>query len=313
MLFKKKIDNAFKSMFGHRLSENQPGLYFFKWYELEGLKRDDFSFSNGFGETIRGGLYYTDSYSYKDTLVIFSHGYGGGHISYIKEIYHIAKQGFKVLALDAAGCNESDGDGLRGFNQQSSDTFDLISYLKSNDEYKDLKLDLVGHSMGGYTSLNLLNYVDGIHKVVALAAPISFKHMEGPIVTSLISKEANRLENAVLPGWDKCNALDGAKKASNTKILYIQSLDDAVVKWKHSGKVFSKVKNPNFSTAFVNGAGHQTCFTKEAAINFKEYMEKMKKCASVDELNALCESADWNAICDHDPKTLSLITDFLAD
>ncbi len=312
MFFKDKVDKAYKAMFGYRLDAD-PGLYYFDWRDLDGMKRDDFSFTNRFNEILRGGLYHLDNCEHKDTLVIFSHGYGGGHNSYIKEIYHIVKAGYRVLAIDAAGCIESEGTGLRGFNQQTSDTIDLLSYLKSLDEYKDLKIDLVGHSMGGYTSLNILNYVDGINKVVSLAGPVSFKHMEGPLVTFFISKEADRLEAETLPGFGKYTALDGAKKKGGTKILFIQSKDDPVVKWKYSGKIFAKVKNPNLSTIFIDGAGHQTCFTKEAAIHFNEFLVKYKKCKTLEEKLALKEVSDWNAICDHDVNTMSLITDFLKD
>ncbi len=312
MSIKEKFDKAYKSMFGFRL-DKQPGLYYIAWQDLEGLHRDDFSFVNRFGETLRGGFYYTDNYSKKDALVIFSHGYGGGHISYIKEIYRIAQAGFRILAIDAAGCVESDGVALRGFNQQSSDIFDLISYLKTKDEYKNLKFDLVGHSMGGYTSLNLLNYIDGIHKVVALASPIAATCIYGNFAYRLMKKEMERLEEESVPGWNKFNALDGAKKITDTKIRYIQSLDDSVIKWKYSGKVFSKVKNPNFECIWVNGVDHQTCFTKDAAAKLKEYINKLSKCKTKEEAVALKESSDWNAICDHDPKTMSLITDFLND
>ncbi len=312
MSTKEKVDKAYKGMFGFRL-DKQPGLYYFSWKDLEGLHRDDFSFANRFGETLRGGFYYCDNYSKKDTLVVFSHGYGGGHISYIKEIYHIAQAGFRVLAIDTAGCVESDGEALRGFNQQSSDTYDLISYLKSQDEHKDLKLDLVGHSMGGYTSLNLLNYIDGIHKVVALASPISASQIYGNLACRPIRKELEKLEEEAIPGWNKYNALDGAKKISGTKILFMQSLDDSVIKWKYSGKVFSKIKNPNFEYKWVDGVDHQTCFTKDAALRLKEYLNQLAKCRSIEEAITLKESSDWNAICDHDSKTMSLITDFLKD
>ena len=95
--------------------------------------------------------FYYDKYQ-EDKIVLFLHGLECGHAAYMGEINELAKRGFKVLTLDYTGCGESEGKYLGSFNKPTSDALELLDYLKI-----DKPIIPIGHSMGGFTTLNLMN------------------------------------------------------------------------------------------------------------------------------------------------------------
>ena len=55
------------------------------------LKRTPLTIKNKFGDDIQCYFYFHEDYKIRRDLIIFSHGYGGGHAEYLKEIYALAK------------------------------------------------------------------------------------------------------------------------------------------------------------------------------------------------------------------------------
>ena len=110
---------------------------------------------------------------------------GVGHRPYMKEIEMLAKHGYLVFSYDKTGCATSEGSGMGGFGQALSDSNDVVNYLKSLKELNNYKLYVVGHSMGGYASLNVINFHQDIVKVVAISPMISVKHMHNQLFSGL--------------------------------------------------------------------------------------------------------------------------------
>ncbi len=97
-------------------------------------------------------------------LLVFAHGIGAGHESYIQEILWMVDHGWRVFAYDATGCCTSEGKGTRGLVQSALDLHAALSYIEGMEEFKSAPICLMGHSWGGYATAAVLGFS---HKVTA--------------------------------------------------------------------------------------------------------------------------------------------------
>ena len=108
-------------------------VFYFSAKDFEGMSATPFSFKSNEGAMLKGYFYSYDGYD-TSRLVVFDHGYGGGHRAYMKEIERLCRAGFRVFSYDHTGCMESEGESTRGFAQSLSDLDACISALKSSGE-----------------------------------------------------------------------------------------------------------------------------------------------------------------------------------
>lgn len=135
-------------IFGKRCEKN-PDVKYFEVSDFPGLEKSPVSFTSG-KNTLRGGIYSYPLQRYRG-LVIFSHGMWGGHINYMTEIEHFAKNGFRVLGYDSTGTMESDGKNTVGMHRGGLDLISCIKYVESDCELAGMKRILVGHSWGAFS------------------------------------------------------------------------------------------------------------------------------------------------------------------
>ena len=107
---------AFTKMFGRRYDGN-PYVHYFTVEDFEGLRAQPFSFYSD-GSKLNGYIYRSDLWQGPSKgLIVFSHGFGAGHLAYTTEINYFARNGYKILAFDNTGCVKSEGDSIKGFDQ----------------------------------------------------------------------------------------------------------------------------------------------------------------------------------------------------
>ena len=241
--------------------DKEVGVPYHTVLDYPGLKREEYSFNNSKGIEIHYFYYYYDKHQ-EDKIVLFCHGLGPGHASYMAEIEELAKRGFKVLTLDYTGCGESKGENLASINNPTLDVMDLLNYLKLDKE-----LILMGHSLGGYTSLKVAASRKEIKKVVVLAPILSFRPMilrasKSKFITYWIM----RYERKMGKQYDK---IDLAEFLKNTEdgILFIQSVDDPMVPYETSMKVAKEANNPHIQIKKMHDRKHNPNYT-EAAVNY---------------------------------------------
>lgn len=303
----------YDNLFGTRMDKN-PWNKYFDYRIFPDLKRTPLEITSRDGNKLQCYFYFHEDYTPKRDLIIFSHGHGGGHTSYTREIYAMCKAGFLVLAFDQTGAMESEGSSIGGFNQQLCDLEDVIKYIRNDSDYKSCYLKLVGHSMGAYSSLLALKFFDGIEKVVAIAPPASLKLMvkrftKIPFAGSL----AVHCEKKKFKEYATLNCLEGMDRCKDTRILLMQSLDDPIVPIQYGSRyLMEHTKNPNVQLVTVDGVGHQTCFTVDAATKLHAYYNGRKKGATREEIDAYRESVDWNEMYQVDEDKMRTITNFLS-
>ena len=132
-----------------RCDDNGTAFYF-SAKDFADLKQEPYSFKSSKGHNLQGNIYYYDGYL-ENKLVIFEHGFGGGHLSYMKEIEKLCAHGYRVFAYDHTGCMKSGGETPNGMAQSLCDLNDCITALKSDANFKDLSFSVIGHSLTSYS------------------------------------------------------------------------------------------------------------------------------------------------------------------
>ena len=258
------ISYVYKKKFVCRYDQ-EVGVPYHVYTDFPGLKQEAYTFINSSKVEIHYFYYYYDNYR-DDKIVLFIHGLGPGHASYLAEINALAKKGYKILTFDATGCGESKGKILKSLNQPTRDVIELLEFLKL-----DKPIVLVGHSLGGYTSLNVLNLRKDITKAVVMSGFLSIASELGTsIKSSFICKHILKYEKKVEPELYK---LDNVEFLKNTKdqIFFIQSDDDQMVPYDIALKVVEGIDNPNIKKLRVTGKKHNPNYSYAAV----DYMNEV--------------------------------------
>lgn len=248
--------------------DKEVGIPYYSYTDFVDLKQEAFSFTNSKGIKISYFYYYYPNYN-KDKIILFLPGIGPGHTAYLKEIEEICKRGFKVLSLDYTGTDKSEGKYLGSLNTPTEDVNELLDYLTLDKE-----VIVIGHSLGGYTSLNLLNLRNDINKGVIMAGFLSVDSLINSLVKSkFISKQILKYERKKYPNYYDLDNVSFLKE-SKKKILFIHSLDDQMVPYKSSLEVVEKLNNENLITVTVDQRGHNPNYSEKASKYLQEVFGK---------------------------------------
>src|SRR5574344_1030890 len=145
-MYKRLVQKVDKDSFLKRCDDNHI-FFYHKASDYKGLKDDKYEFKTEDGTTLRGHFYYYPNYNKKE-LIIFCHGFGGGHRSYLDYINFFCLNGYRVLAYDYKGTFESDGENLGGFSEPIVDLLALLNTLKKEGYFDKYKVSCIGHSWG---------------------------------------------------------------------------------------------------------------------------------------------------------------------
>lgn len=238
--------------------DKEVGVPYYSVEDFKGLHREAYAFNNSKRIEIHYFYYYYDNYN-QDKIILFCPGLGPGHASYMAEIETLAKRGYKVLTIDYTGCGESKGKHLGSMNFPTRDVNELLDYLKLDKE-----VILMGHSLGGFTSLKVLYLRDEIKKAVVLSPIISIEPMVLRASKSkFITYWVLRYERKVGKAYDKID-LPKYLGTLDKDVLFIQSVDDPMVPYKTSLKLAEEANNPHIQIIKMKGRKHNPNYTEVA-------------------------------------------------
>lgn len=241
--------------------DKEVGFPYYSYSDFKGLNQEEYTFINSKGIEIHYFYFYYDSFK-DDKIVLFLHGLAPGHAAYFAEIDALARRGFKVLALDYSGCGDSKGKILGSINQPTRDVNELLDLLKI-----EKPIVVVGHSLGGYTSLNIINLRKEIKKTVILSGFLSAESIIGPIIKNkFFSSRILKYEKKVYPEYYDLKNIDYLKE-TNDNLFFIQSEDDSMIPYNVSLKVVEEIDNKNIRTLKVQNRKHNPNYS-DAAINY---------------------------------------------
>ena len=229
MFLRKKLEEIYKGTLFAR-QDIKDEIFYFSSDDFEGLDKKEHSFKNRWGDNIRG-YFYTYEGADTDRIVVFDHGLSIGHRSYFREVEKLARHGYTVYTFDHTGCTESEGEGLHGFLGSLSDLDDCLKMLKS--DFPDKTFSVVGHSRGGFSTMNIPAYHPELSHVVAISGFAEIRDMINQLIPSFARKLREHIfsvEANELPDYATACAID-TLKSTNVKALVIHS-GEGFVWWK---------------------------------------------------------------------------------
>lgn len=314
------VSKMYKKFFIKRY-DDEGYKHFFTSDDFEGLQKDEFTFASAQNTQLKGFIYSYEGCD-KDTLVVFCHGIGEGHIQYTKEIEAICRGGFRVLTYDVTGCGFSGGEDIRCISQSLSDLDSCLKYIKENDCFGAKHIYLIGHSWGGFAAGNILNFHSDIEKAVVISGFVSIKYFIGNIfkgVLSPLSKGIFKLEKEQGGKYFESSMIDALNKTS-AKVLVIHSTDDKSAAYSIGAACLKEnVKNPNVRYIITENRNHNPYYTEDAVKYLNEVFGAFSKASATGKIKtaeqkkAFMKDVDWNRMTSHDNAVIDEIVSFLKD
>lgn len=313
MIFENKILDIYRSM-AYVRCDDTGCVYYFTHKDFNGLHREKCDFNSSMGHKLCGNIYYYDDYI-PNRIIIFDHGFGGGHLSYMKEIEMLCRHGFMVFAYDHTGCMQSGGKDTNGMAQSLCDLNDCVTFVKSNNRFANSDISVMGHSWGGFSSLNITVLHPDISHIVVLSGFVSVEklvesYFKGPL--SFYRNSVMQLERKTNPVFSKYNAVDILKN-TKSKVLLIYSADDKVCSVTHYNILREQLKSNNIRFILTDNKGHNPNYTEDAVKYKDEFFSVLKKKNRRKQLETeiqkkeFISSFDWNFMTTQDEKIWSEI------
>ena len=291
--------------------DREVGVPYYSVSDFKGLHEEIGTIVNSNKQKIHYYFYYFDNYK-EDKIVLFCPGLSAGHCCYMMEIASLAKKGYKVLTYDHQGCGESEGKNMYSLNQPTRDVNTILDELKI-----DKPIVLVGHSLGGYTSLNLINMRKDINKAVIISGFLKMKlEISGFVKSKFIIKGIMKYERKVQPELYKLDNVEYLKETKD-QLLFIHSEDDTMVPYETSMKLVEGINNPNIRTCLLTNRKHNPNYSDSAI----EYMNEVfgnfyqlikdKKIKTDEDKIEYFKPVILEKLVEQDEKVIAMICDFI--
>lgn len=295
-------------------------IFYFSHRDFWGLLRREYSFESSKGYMIRGQFYFYAN-PRTDRIIVFDHGLAPWHRSYMREIEMLCRQGYAVYAYDHTGCGDSEGEHVMGLCGSLCDLDDCLYVFRGLEELADKEIYVVGHSWGGFSTLNILAFHPEVKKIVAMSGFISLEVMQkqvAPFILAPFRKQIFELERRYNPEYVYCSAIDALSKC-DTPAFIIHSADDMTVSVKANFMRLQRelAGRPNTEFLLLTDRNHNPTFTKEAVEYKKEFFKALAKhkkqgTLTTDEEKAkFIASYDWNKMTEQDIEVWDRIYSFL--
>ena len=290
-------------------NDNPNGIFYFSEKDFPGLQAHPYSFLSSMGHTLKG-YFYCYASPIPDRLVVFDHGMGNGHRAYFREIECLAKAGYLVYSYDHTGCMESGGESTNGFAQSLHDLDDCMKALKAETALAGRSIAVMGHSWGGFSTMNIAALHEEITHVVSMSGFVSVKRIMDQTFPGLLKgavKSMYRLEQRVNPGYADFDAVESLGK-TKAKVLLIASSDDKVVKKEHHFEVLQRELSGKENIRFLLTCqkGHNPSYTCDAVRYKDEFFaafqkaRKKKKLETAGQQESFMAAYDWYRMTEQD-------------
>lgn len=301
MFTKMIVEQYKKTAYGR--CDDMGDVFYFSVADFEGLRAEPYDFCSSLGHEMRGYLY-----SYENPipkrLIVFDHGMGAGHEAYTKEIEMLCRRGYLVLAYDHTGCMYSGGESTNGMAQSLHDLDDCFKVIKADPRFAGYDFSVVGHSWGGFSTLNISALHPEISHVVVFSGFVSVELLIASYfggVLKGVRKHIMALEREKNPDYVDFHAVDSIQK-SGVKALLIYSDNDTLCKKDpHYDTLAAGLADcENVELMLVQGKGHNPNYTHDA-IKYKDAFfakltKKRKKgqLVTIEQKAAFVGSFDWD-------------------
>lgn len=319
MIFEKQIEKIYRNSMFIR-NDNASGIFYFSHEDFPGLQAFPYSFPANAGHTLVGNFYCYEN-PIPGRIVVFDHGMGNGHRAYMREIEQLAKAGFLVFSYDHTGCMESGGENTGGFAQSLNDLDACMTALEAEKALEGYTFSVMGHSWGGFSTMNIPALHPQITHVVSMSGFVSVELVLRQMISGILKgyqKSLLALENRTNPHYSHFHAVESLSNTT-AKVLLIYSADDSIVsKEMHYDTLHAGLSGKeNIHLMLVDGKDHNPNFTADAVqyknAFFKELtrQEKKKMLDTPDKRKAFMDSFDWYRMTAQDEAVWSAVIDHL--
>jgi len=319
MIFEKQIEKIYRNSMFIR-NDNAGGIFYFSPQDFPGLQAHPYRFPATAGHTLKGYFYCYEN-PIPGRIVVFDHGMGNGHRAYMREIEYLAKAGFLVFSYDHTGCMESGGESTSGFSQSLNDLDACMTALEAEKPLEGYTFSVMGHSWGGFSTMNICALHPKITHVVSMSGFVSVELILGQMISGILKAYRGKLlalENRTNPHYSHFHAVESLSN-TNASVLLIYSADDSIVsKTVHFDTLQQGLAGKdNIHFLLVDGKDHNPNFTADAVqyknTFFKEFtrQEKKKLLNTPEKRKAFMDSFDWYRMTAQDEDVWSAIIDHL--
>ena len=196
-------------------------------------------------------------------LIVFAHGIGTGHENYLRELLWMVDHGWCVLAYDATGSCESEGEGTGSLVQSALDLDAALSFVEATPSLARLPVCLMGHSWGGYAVTAGLWFSHRVTASASIAGYASPHEMMVEFARVYMGRGVAMLAPFVwieqkfsVGRYASLSAIDGINK-SNVPVLLIHGTEDEVISFGGASIVAhaKQIKNKNVKTLVLSDKG----------------------------------------------------------
>ena len=312
----RQIEKTYKGILFRRHDPDE-SIFCFSHIDYNGLNAEEFSFVSKRGHLLNGNFYSYPGFK-PNRLIVFEHGMGSGHNTYFAEIELLCKNGYLVYSYDHTGCNKSEGEHIHGLSGSLSDLDDCITALTSMGGYTEEQISVIGHSWGGFSSLNILAHHPKLHSIVAMSGFISIPVMHQQISPKPFRSHLLDLERRTNPTYADSNAIDTLSKADRP-VLVIHSTDDATVSHKLNFVALQNALKDKENIEFlsVSGSGHSPHYTADAFAYKESFFKQLKwhrrmgKLKTKEQKLAFASRYDWCRMTKQNESVWSKIIGFI--
>lgn len=303
-------------------NDNPNGIFYFTAADFPSLQAHSYTFRSQMGHELKGRFYHYPNPK-PGRLIVFDHGMGNGHRAYLREIECLTKAGYLVFSYDHTGCMESGGESTNGFAQSLKDLDDCITALKREPALQDRSIAVMGHSWGGFSTMNITALHPDITHVVAMSGFVSVKRMLDQTFAGMLKgavKSLYALEQRSNLKYAEFDAVQTLAKTS-AKVLLIASSNDAVVKKEHHFDVLRGELSGRENIRFLltENKGHNPSYTCDA-VHYKDgffrqfrKLQKKKKLETPQQQKTFMDTFDWWRMTEQDETVWAQILQTLCD
>ena len=266
---------VYEAIFGERYQTVSWKVYFVDEFDGLSVERSDFSVD---GTNIAGYKYSKAEQDVKGVMVL-AHGLGGGgHNTYMPIIDYFASNGYYVFSYDGVGNDNSEGKSVIGLPQGVITLDRAIDHVQTIDEYADLPIVLFGHSWGGYSVGNVLNF----HPEVKGVAIFAGFNESSDMIEHQSSQYVGGLTKVLLPyvnlyekikfgkEYVSISAISGFENTT-ANVMIVHSKDDTTVPTKYGyDKFYERFANDDrFEFVLYEDKGHNDLFYAKSVFEYR--------------------------------------------
>ncbi|MFX1356236.1 MAG: alpha/beta fold hydrolase [Promethearchaeota archaeon] len=206
----------------------------------------------------------------KNAIIIISSGFSDDKLKLQYFYYPLASQGYVILTYDARGIGDSKIAGRRtDFIKRIEDYKNIIKWVKKKENFKNMKIFVVGFSIGAVTVLSGSFTDKDVKKIIAISSISSYKKnlpKFNPLILFLyffkgvklfIKDEENKLLSPYLVIKDLKNlvSMENWQFYSN-RVLLIHTRNDKVIKIRNFHENAKILELPEKNKLIFKRGGH---------------------------------------------------------